>query len=813
MSRLFLIDSSALAFRMYYAYAKNPLRNSKGQLVSLLHGYWGAILRIIKSHKPEYFAIVRDVSRKTFRTEIYPQYKANRGPTPEDMLQQLPYLTESLEKSGLAILEREGYEADDIMAFVAKRAAEKGCNVFMVTKDKDMAQVVNAQIFLYHIESGARGTEIGVEEVKKKFGVKPEQMIDYLSLVGDSSDNIPGVLKIGPKSAVDLLEKYGTLENIYDNLAQLPKAKKGLLEAGRENAFLSKELVTLKTDFDFGYKLEDLRYEGLKRNELFKLFNDYEVPSLIPLLPSVNETLSIFSLLPQEEKKVIAKSLDVINSSPCAVTILENAITVSQNENDFYYIEAQNLIEELFKKDIEFIFYNAKEVFHKYGYVKSSDVLLAQWLCSRRSSKPENAAQLLKMWKNAKEELKRKDLLELFETKEMPLLKCLFDMESAGVSIDNDALAKLSEEFKARIAEIENHVFEIAGENFNLASTKQLANILYEKLKLPVLKKNASGPSTDAETLEMLSEGANAHPIINLILNFRELQKLQNTYIETLPKLVSPQTGRLHTTFLPWGTATGRLSSINPNLQNIPVRTEDGKRIRAAFVPKEKGSKIISVDYSQIDLRMLAHLSGDKQLSNAFLQGKDVHSITAAKIFNTENISREMRAAAKVVNFGVIYGMSAFKLARDLHISRTQAAEFINGYFEFYSDVKSYFESIIKFAKENGFVETILKRRRYIPELSSGDKREQAMAERMAMNTPIQGSAADLISEAMLKIHSLNLPLKMILQVHDELIFECEASTAEELAAVIKKEMEHAIELSVPIVANVGIGDNWLEAH
>jgi DNA polymerase-1 len=838
MPNLFLIDSYALAFRMHYAYIKNPLRNSKGQLVSLLHGYWSVILRIVKTHKPDYFAIVKDMPKPTFRHEIYPEYKANRGPMPVEMVEQMPYLDHILEKSSIPILQHEGFEADDIMASVAKIAAAKNCTVFLVTKDKDMSQVVTDKIRLYQIEKGAMGIDFGVEHVKEKFGVAPEQMRDYLALVGDSSDNVPGVAKIGPKSAVELLTKFGDLESIYNNLATLPKSKQEILLAGKENAFLSRELVTLRSNYDFGYQLDSLRCTGLNRNELFKLFTEYEIPSLIKLLPAIVEEPQGFFSTPLEqpikETKISVNTMedlqkmkdDLTAAKILAFTISENeTITVSKTENKFYELQHKTLYEDWLKEvlksqNLELVFYNSKEFFHTMGVGQGIvyDILFAQWLLRPFASLPnipENAALLLAKWKGIKEELKKKSLFEHFQTKEMPLIKCLYEMELCGIAIDNSAIANLNSELQKKVAEFESQIFEIAGEDFNLASTKQLAHILYEKLKLPVLKKNTSGPSTDAETLEILSEQSD-HPILKPIMNWREFQKLQTTYTDALPKLVSPKTKRIHTTFLPWGTVTGRLSSINPNLQNIPVRSEEGRRIRATFVP-QKDWKILSVDYSQIELRMLAHLSKDPELSNAFLKGLDIHSITAAKIFHTTEVGKEMRAAAKTVNFGVIYGMSAFRLARDLRITRTQATEFIAGYFNLYGKVKEYFDETVRFARENGFVETITKRRRYIPELISSDHQERLMAERMAMNSPIQGSAADLIIEAMLRLHNRikneNLPLKMMLQVHDELIFECPKENASEFAQIIKNEMENAMQLDVPIVANVGIGNNWLEAH
>ena len=784
-------------------------------------------MRIIKTHKPEYFAIVKDVARKNFRHDIYTEYKATRSPMPPEMAEQMPSLNESLEKSGIPILAREGFEADDIMAAVAKQAAEKNCSVFLVTKDKDMAQIVNDKIRIYQIEKGAKGIEIGAQQVKEKFGVNPEQMRDYLSLVGDDSDNIPGVAKIGPKSAVELLSKYGTLENIYANLATIPKAKQAILEAGKENAFLSRELVTLRSDVDFGYTLENLKYEGLKRDELYKLFKQYEIPSLITLLPNVEEVPSLFSMLPAQaqESKILVDTVeaaqkmeeDLRDAKILAFAIFKGTISVSKNEKEFYEIARDiTLHKEFFENEnLELIFYNAKSVFHALDIFpkgKFWDALLAQWLLrpsAHHRSLPENAAELFAKWDMAKEELKKKNLFEFFENKEMPLIKVLYKMELEGIAIDTVALASLNSELQRKVADFESQIFEIAEENFNLSSPKQLSHILYDKLKLPVLKKNVSGPSTDAETLEMLLEQSE-HPILEPIKNWREFQKLQSTYTEALPKLLSPKTYRLHTTFLPWGTATGRLSSVNPNLQNIPVRSEEGRRIRTAFVPSQENWKIISVDYSQIELRMLAHLSGDSVLSNAFLQGMDIHGATAEKIGCP-------RAAAKIVNFGVIYGMSAFRLAKDLYIARSKAVEFINGYFNLYSKVKTYFEEVVSEAKKSGYVETIAKRRRYLPELQASDHQERAMAERMAMNSPIQGSAADLIMEAMLRLHTKieneNLPLKMLLQVHDELVFECPKENAEEFSQMIKYEMENAWPLSVPILANVGVGDNWLEAH
>lgn len=913
MPKLFLIDSYALAFRMYYAYSKNPLVNSKGFNVSLLHGYWGTVLRVLAAHKPAYFAIVRDMSAPTFRHQLYPDYKANRGPMPEDMAQQLPMLQDILDRSGVPVLGQIGYEADDVMASVARMAESQGCEVFLVTKDKDMAQVVSDRIKLFQIEKGADGLVVGPGGVFDKFGVRPDQMRDYLALIGDSSDNVPGVPKVGPKTAVQLLEQFGNLDGVYAHLDQITrKSLRANLESGQESAFLSRELVTLQSQRDFGYTLEELKFRGVHREDLRQQLSDLEVRSLIKILDQVPDKaswgLGLFDGF-QEESSQPAKELpqyvlvdhpeafelmvaDLATSSLWALDTETDGLNpiecqlvglcVSGADNRGYYLpvahsQGPNLesalwipwLKERFSQvSQQWVFHNAKFDLHVLERVVGVpagpvwDSLMGAWLLNPGYSNysldeqvrkrlahemipitsligrgksqitfdqvptdqayayaAEDAVFTWRLWQSLTPELHEKGLFSVLESLEMPFLPCLRAMEKNGIALDRHALGVLEAELGQRLKELEAEVHEHAGKSFNIASPKQLAQILFTDLGLPVIKKTATGPSTDASVLEELARQEFPHPIIAPLLLFRELQKLQNTYVEVLPTLVSPKTGCIHTSFLPWGTATGRLSSRDPNLQNIPIRTGEGKRIRAAFIPSKPGHVILSVDYSQIELRMLAHLSGDPALQAAYQQNQDIHAQTAAALFGVplDQVTSEMRRHAKAVNFGVLYGMTPFRLARDLQISRADAKRFIDGYFSLYSQVNSFIEQTVASARELGYVETLCGRRRYIPGIDSADHTERQMAERMAVNTPVQGSAADLIKIAMTRIYQRieaeQWPLQLLLQVHDELVFECPQERAKEFATWVKQEMEGAMQLSVPLIAEAGMGQNWLQAH
>jgi DNA polymerase-1 len=927
---LLLLDSYALAFRMFYAYSQNPLKNSQGEDVSMMHGYWGAVLRILAKHNPTHFAIARDVAHtKTFRHDLYPDYKANRGPMPEEMAAQMPLLGESLEASGIPLLSEPGYEADDVMASTATAAIEAGFDhVVILSKDKDMSQIVSDKIHLFHLTKGADGIDFGPEQVLEKYGLPPEKIRDYLALMGDASDNVPGVPKVGPKTAIQLLNDYGDMDNLYANLDKI--TKKGLhdnLANNREKAFLSRELVTLQTKRAFNGNLDALEYNGLHVDTLAQMFKDHEINSLLRLLEKVpsktgfvrddNEsgadgsaaverasfpveelptyvcidTDEIFEQMKAEFDTATTVGIDTETDGldPMQCNIV--GLCLSADPAKGYYIplahtdeigfplpatkggnfdfnKVAGWLKDLIKSPRELVFHNAKFDLHVLARafkipqadIDSAnivDTLIAAWMLSPGQSGlgldnqvmqrlqhemipienligrgknqitfnrapikdateygAEDAVYTLRLWEPLRKELEKFDYVKYFFEQEMPLLKVLYQMETVGVAIDVPALKTLEQELQQRIEKLEKEICDMAGFEFNIGSPKQLGEVLFDTLGLPEIKKR----STDAVVLEELSFRA-PHPIVFSVIEYRELKKMQSTYITVLPTLVNPDTRRIHTSFIQWGTATGRLSSRDPNLQNIPVRSDLGKKIRAAFIPQGKDNVILAVDYSQIELRMLAHLSGDEALIESYREGIDIHARTAAAIYGVglDAVTSDMRRDAKVVNFGVLYGMTAFRLARDLKIPMSQAKDFITGYFDMYQGVQQYIEDVKASAHRDGYVETLSGRRRYIAGIDSSDRMESQMAERMAVNTPVQGSAADLIKIAMIRIQKRindeNLPLRMMLQVHDELVFECPKDQVEAMAQMVKSEMEGAMELKVPLVASVGFGENWLKAH
>ena len=959
---LLLLDSYALAFRMFYAYSQNPLKNSQGEDVSMMHGYWGAVLRILAKHNPTHFAIARDVAHtKTFRHELYPDYKANRGPMPEEMAAQMPLLGESLEASGIPLLSEPGYEADDVMASTATAAVEAGFDhVVILSKDKDMSQIVSDKIHLFHLTKGADGIDFGPEQVLEKYGLPPEKIRDYLALMGDASDNVPGVPKVGPKTAIQLLNDYGDMDNLYANLDKI--TKKGLhdnLENNREKAFLSRELVTLQTKRAFSGNLDALEYNGLHVDTLAQMFKDHEINSLLRLLEKVpsktgfvrdgdpnnagakgaegtgNSTGAVVEgadfavdvpppyicvdteeIFEQMKAEFTASSLIGVDTEtdgldPMQCNLVGICLASAGNDGKVakgYYIPIAhtdeigfplpaskggnfdfNKAKEWFcaffadatpaadndtgtvpgnKTPRAFVFHNAKFDLHVLARAfkipqavidKANivDTLIAAWMLSPGQSGlgldnqvmqrlqhemipienligrgknqitfnrvpvkdateygAEDAVYTLRLWEPLRRELEKLDYVKYFFAQEMPLLKVLYQMESVGVAIDVPALKALEQELARRIENLEKEICDMAGVEFNIGSPKQLGDVLFDTLGLPEIKKR----STDAVVLEELSFKA-PHPIVFAVIEYRELKKMQSTYISVLPTLINPDTRRIHTSFIQWGTATGRLSSRDPNLQNIPVRSDLGKKIRAAFIPQSKDNVILAVDYSQIELRMLAHLSGDAALIESYKEGIDIHARTAAAIYGVDldAVTSDMRRDAKVVNFGVLYGMTAFRLSRDLKIPMSQAKDFITGYFDMYQGVQQYIEDTKAAAHRDGYVETLSGRRRYIAGIDSSDRMESQMAERMAVNTPVQGSAADLIKIAMIRIQKRineeNLPLKMMLQVHDELVFECPRDQVEAMAQMVKSEMEGAMQLKVPLVASVGYGENWLVAH
>jgi len=922
---------------MFYAYSQNPLKNSAGEDVSMMHGYWGAVLRILAKHKPTHFAIARDVAHtKTFRHELYPDYKANRGPMPEEMAAQMPLLGESLIASGIPLLSEPGYEADDVMASTAVAAAEAGFDhVVIISKDKDMSQIVNDKIHLFHLEKGADGIDFGPEQVLEKYGLPPEKIRDYLALMGDASDNVPGVPKVGPKTAITLLEEYGDMDNIYANIDNIKK--KGLhdnLANNKEQAFLSRELVTLQTKRAFSGNLDALEYNGIHVDTLADMFKEHEINSLLRLLEKVPsktgfvkadgsadpadgasdgatevaradfdlpkdilptyvcvDSAEIFEQMKAEFANApligVDTETDGLDPMQCGLV----GLCLSADEGKGYYIPlnhhdeigfplpvakganfdlntAKHWFVELFSNAHTFVFHNAKFDLHvlarAFGLTQQQienanivDTLIAAWMLSPGENGlgldnqvmqklqhemipienligrgknqitfdktpiaaateygAEDAVYTLRLWAPLQKQLQKYDYEKYFYQQEMPLLKVLYQMETVGIAVDVPSLKTLEYELQRRIENLEKDICHMAGCEFNIGSPKQLAEVMFDTLGLREVKKR----STDATVLEELFYET-ASPFVASVIEYRELKKMQSTYVSVLPTLVNPETKRIHTSFIQWGTATGRLSSRDPNLQNIPVRSDLGKKIRAAFVPQNPENVILAVDYSQIELRMLAHLSGDEALIDSYRNNIDIHARTAAAIYGVplENVTSDMRRDAKVVNFGVLYGMTAFRLSRDLKIPMGQAKDFITGYFDMFQGVQMFIESTKVNAHRDGYVETLSGRRRYIAGIDSSDRMESQMAERMAVNTPVQGSAADLIKIAMIRIQKrINdeaLPLRMMLQVHDELVFECPKDQVETLSAMVKSEMENAMKLQVPLVASVGFGENWLIAH
>ncbi|MDQ3001617.1 MAG: DNA polymerase I [Fibrobacterota bacterium] len=922
MDSLYLIDVSALAYRSFYAFINNPLKNSKGQETSAIFGFASHALRLICECKPTHIAFVKDLPKRTFRHELYKEYKAHRKPMPDSLQSQLPYIDAFVAQTGLRTVELEGYEADDVMATLACDARDRGMQVFIVTRDKDMMQLVGDNIFLFDLgKAKVDSLTVGAKEVKEKMGVPPESIVDYLSLIGDASDNVPGVAKIGPKTAVELIETYGTLDRIYQNVENI--SKKGLrenLKNDRENAFLSQKLVTLNCKLDLPLGVDDLRYPGINAEatsaflvewelkSLLKLVAGTKGASIVPVLAEAIEAAAGGPVAPPPDVHYelidTVKALEALGTRLKAVALIAVDTETTDLDNKIaslvgvclsigscagFYLpvghkEGNNLplaeVQRVLKPILDdyskrLLFHNAKydlPILARHGLLpadierpgKLVDTMVAAYLANpgerqlslddlalrhfghgmipieqligkggrgaankqkNFSEVPiadactygaEDADMTFRLWEHYEKELKEKNLLDLFFEMEMALLPVLLAVESRGITLDVEALKILSERLREEIIRLEKEIHELAGEEFNIGSPNQLQVILFEKLGLKTGKKTKTGYSTDADVLSKL-EGE--HEIISKLLDHRESTKLQNTYVEALPLMVHPKTGRVHTNYSQVIAATGRLSSINPNLQNIPIRTESGRLIRKCFTVSSPDHVLLCADYSQIELRLLAHLSGDPTLREAYRQNIDIHTRTAAILYKVPEaeVTGEMRRSAKVVNFGVLYGMGSHRLASQLRIPRAEAAKFIDNYFSTYSMVEKYMTSTVDKGRSLGYVETLSGRRRYLPDLLSDNRMMKENAERIAANTPIQGSAADLIKIAMIRIHheleTRPLRCDMLLQVHDELVFEVAKPDVEEASRLIKAQMEGAMQLEVPLVVEIGTGPNWLEAH
>ena len=900
--RLYLIDGSSYIFRAFYG-IKQFLSNSKGLPTNAIYGFASMLLKILREEQPEYIAIIFDPKGKTFRHEMYKEYKANRKETPDDLKPQIPYIINLVEVFNIVSMQQEGFEADDLIGTISKKAEKKGFDVTIVSGDKDMMQLISPKIKMLDT---MKNKTFGEKEVKEKFGVEPGRVTEVMGLMGDSSDNIPGVPGIGPKTATTLIQNFGDIENLLKNLEQIKKKslKNKLLEY-TEQARLSKKLCTIDTNLNLPVGIEEMKAKKLDSKRIITLFKQLEFAALLSKIELGNEKWVesgklrgwksdtdkkkyklVFSekeldkiIIQVKNKGLLSIDLETTSVFPMEAEIV--GISISIIPHDAYYIPVGHdypgapaqlnrdmvlgkLKPVLEDKKIKKIGQNIKYeiiVFQNSGIkIKNIyfDTMIASYLINpskhnhnledialeyldyrvitykevvgsgskevgfnkvdletAASYSGEDADITLQLSKKLLPALETDALVSLLNNVELPLAEALAEIEINGVKINKNFLKKMSKDLEKDISLSAQKIYDMAGEKFNINSPKQLSELLFEKLKIPPLKKTKTGYSTDMSVLEQLATG---YPLPAEIISYRQLSKLKSTYVDALPLLVNSKTGRIHTSFNQTVTATGRLSSSNPNLQNIPIRTDLGRKIRKAFIA-EKNHLLLSADYSQIELRILAHLSEDEVLVEAFKKGEDIHAQTGARIFNVfpNMVDSNMRRMAKAVNFGIIYGISPFGLSKNIRVSLKEAKEFIDHYFALYKGVKSYIEQTITDARKNGYVTTILNRRRYLPELNSKNRQMKEFAERTAVNTPVQGSAADLIKIAMINISraikSKNLKSKMILQVHDELVFEIPEAEKKMMVDLVNKEMEGVMELKIPLIVDTWIGKNWGEAH
>ena len=834
MQKLYLLDAYALIYRAYYAFIKNPRINSKGENTSAILGFVNTLEEVISKGSPTHLGVAFDPHGGTFRHEAFPDYKAQREETPEAIRFAVPIIKEILEAYHIPVLEVPGYEADDVIGTLAHQADEKGIETFMMTPDKDFGQLVTERVKMYRppVGKNSEAEILGIEEVKKKWGLQsPLQVIDMLGLMGDAVDNIPGCPGVGEKTAQKLIEEFGSIENLLASTDKLKGALKEKVENNVEQIKQSKWLATINQEVPISLDMDLLQlrepdtkklHELFKRLEFRQLLNKTqsrveEKPEAKPEPPKNNDgsfQLDLFNAAPEPQKKEEDKGpvqLDLFSSVTTSTNkveekkepfvVVEDVVIGHNLKSNWKEIKAQNLTEKAMF-DTEIAHYLLHPEMRHY-----LDYLLSVYNCK----------DVCELKLCLEQELHQEGLWDLFSEIEMPLMPVLAEMEEAGVLIDTEGLKETSKLFTQQLLALEQEIHTLAGLNFNISSPKQVGEVLFETLKLDSkAKKTKTGQYvTNEEVLEALKR---KHPIVGKILEYRGLKKLLSTYIDTLPQLINPETGHIHTSFNQTVTATGRLSSSNPNLQNIPVREAQGKEVRKAFIPYP-GQIFFSADYSQIELRIMAHLSQDKNLIEAFLQGNDIHAATAAKIFKKalEEVTSDERRKAKTANFGIIYGISAFGLAERMGVSRTEAKQLIDEYFATYPGVKAYMDESIRMAREKGYTETIFKRRCSLPDINSNNSVVRGYAERNAINAPIQGSAADIIKIAMIRVYKRmkeeGLKSKMILQVHDELNFSVLPEEKEKLQKLVIEEMQGAANLSVPLIADCGWGSNWLEAH
>ena len=932
--RLFLLDAYALIFRGYYAFIKNPRINSKGTNTSAIMGFMNSLLDVIKREKPDHLAVCFDKGGSQERTDMFPEYKANRDETPEAIVIAVPYIQEILQAMHIPVVVKEGFEADDIIGTLAKQAEKEDYQTFMVTPDKDFAQLVSENIFMYRPARMGNGIEIwGLPEVQEKFEVeRPEQVIDYLGMMGDSVDNIPGLPGVGDKTAKKFLKQFGSMENLIENLDQVQGKLKEKIEANKDLGMLSKKLATIITDVPVQFNEKDYELSDPDMDAVSAIFEELEFRRIqenfkrifthnpeskpvtkSPAAPAPSAQFDLFnpppghgttnvaetsknnqqsvnqqyqwvdspvgrSLLLEKLLQQTSVSFDTETTGLDALQAELVGIAFSWEQQKGYYLALPNDREEtqaiintfqpfFENQQIEKIGHNLKydlKVLLKYNIRVAGplfDTMIAHYLINPDmrhnmdilaetylnyspqsiteliGKKGENQGSMrdvpldqqtqyavedaditLQLKHHFEKELAEALTTELFKNVEISLVEVLADMEAEGINLNVDFLNELSKNLTADIMILEKDIFTEVGETFNLASTKQLGVILFEKLKLvDKPKKTKTGQYSTAE--DILSYLAKDHPIVAKILEWRSLQKLENTYVSALPNDLNPRTQRIHTVYNQAVAATGRLSSNNPNLQNIPIRTPRGQQIRKAFIPRDKDHILMAADYSQIELRIIAALSKDTAMVNAFKNNEDIHASTAARVFHVppEEVTREQRSNAKTVNFGIIYGVSAFGLSQQTNLNRSESKELIDNYYASYPELKQYIADQVNFAREHGYVATVLGRRRYLKDINSQNAVVRGAAERNAVNAPIQGSAADIIKLAMIRIHQKikteNWQSKMLLQVHDELVFDVLKSEKEDFEKMVKSEMENAFDIGLPLLVDIGFGDNWLEAH
>ena len=920
---LFLLDAYALIYRGYYAFIKNPRINSKGTDTSAILGFMNSLFEIIRTQNPDYLAVAFDKGGSVTRSEMFEEYKSNRDKTPEPILVAIPYIKEILEGMKIPILEKEGFEADDIIGTVAKDAEENNFKVYMVTPDKDFAQLVSNNIFLCKPARMGNSMEIwGVDEVKDKFEVEsPDQVIDYLGMMGDSVDNIPGLPGVGDKTAKKFIKQYGSLENLLQNAHEVTGKLGEKIIENKELGVLSKKLAKIILDVPIDYNLDEFKLSDPDKEIVLKVFDELEFRRIKETFfkifgtnssqleekgaevvqgdlfsetynlesnkDSLNDSKSIYQRIESFEElkllveKMMKQEIVAFDTETEGLNALETdivGISFSWQKGIGYYLPIKNnksvheksfeILRPFFEStEIIKVGHNIKfdiQVLHKYNVKVSSpiyDTMVAHYLInpdmrhnldtlseSYLNYSPISIESLIgKKGKNQismrdvsidkitdyasedaditlqlksifDKEIEVNNLGKIFYDIEIPMINVLSEMETEGIKIDTSYLEKLDKEFEEDLEKLKKEIFKKSGEEFNLNSPKQLGEILFDKLKLVSKpKKTKTGQYSTSE--EVLSSLANDHKIIEDILEWRSLDKLQNTYVKSLPNEVSSLTNRVHSSFNQTVTTTGRLSSNNPNLQNIPIRTANGQKIRRAFIPRDSDYILMAADYSQIELRVIASMSNEENMIDAFVNNQDIHTMTASKIYNVdpENVTREQRGNAKTVNFGIIYGVSAFGLSQQTDLNRSESKVMIDNYFLNYPGLKKYMSDQIDFARNNGYVETIMGRRRYLQNINSQNNMLRSGAERNAINAPIQGSAADIIKIAMININSelkkQSLKSKMLLQVHDELVFDVHKSEKDQIKDIVKTTMESAVKLKVPLKIDLEFGKNWLEAH